>query len=112
MAFWNGNKTLATYPRRTHIPPLDAPTPPDSLKAELTGDTLDADMERGGGRKGVSRVPLHAGTARMDARRQHPHGNAVENGLESDGLHRCAVVAIDGTGRGKRVLQCRGRSCA
>ena len=99
MAFWNGNKTLATYPRRTHIPPLNAPTPPDNLKAELTADTLTLTWSGAVGAKGYR---VYRSTPEQPE--WTPLGGIIaetqlKTSLETEGLNRCAVVAVDGSGR-------------
>jgi sugar lactone lactonase YvrE len=99
MAVWNGNKTLATYPRRTHIPPLGAPRPPDNLRAELTGDTLTLRWNGADGAKGYR---VYQSTSEQSEWK--PVGSVVtetqlRTELESDTLHRCAVVAIAPDGK-------------
>ena len=51
-AYWNGNKNIATYVRRTHLSAANALRAPDNLRAELSDEAVTLTWDGVGGAKG------------------------------------------------------------
>ena len=104
MSVWNGNKNLATYPRKTHISPMGGLKPPDSFKAELLADSVTLTWDAVGG---ANSYRIYHSTP--DQAEWLPVGNAVadttiktalnpnpayHNPADHNALHRYVVVSV------------------
>lgn len=98
MAYWSENRNLATYIRKTHIPPLNAPRQPENLRAEPVGDEVTFTWDP---IPGVKSYRLY-GTNRLGE--WQPVGEPVTEtsyrvSLAGEGVTRYALVSISAEGK-------------